>query len=148
MHRIKTAPFQSPLEAAFSNRLGSRTPFRAFMRGFGSALDISGTANREFLRQFQARSDLDALRGDMGRVGADYRSAIDRIAKQGSAQQCRAIEQVRNQAIRQMAEQNEQLIQNLHSAIAKAAIAAVKQQQAGRTAPSRLAGAVSRESAG
>ena len=146
MPKIKTAPFQSALGATVSNRLGSRTPFRAFMRGFGSALDISGTANREFLRQFQARNDLDALRGDMGRVGADYRSAINQLAKQSSMQQCRAIEQVRNQAIRQMAEQNKQLIQSLRAVAAEAAIGAVKREQARHAAASLTAGTISRES--
>lgn len=110
---------------------------RALLRSVGAALDMSGAANRDLLRTTQRRTDLDAMRGDLFRIGQDYRSSISRLAEQGPVDQQRAIERVHRETARRHAKQLETVAPSLRAA--QASLAALHRIQA-RNQAAALAG--------
>ncbi len=126
---MRPASTSSRLRPALPTLNTRRGSFRALMHGLGSSLDISGTANRQFLRSTQTRTDSEALRGDMIRVGHDYRSAVRRIAEESSSQQREALARARVTASREIAQEQKRAIEALSQRTSEAVLSAFARAQ-------------------
>jgi hypothetical protein len=54
---------------------------KSFMRGFGNVLDVGGSRNKQTLRMWRDRSDIEALRQDYLAIAVDWRRSTDRLTQ-------------------------------------------------------------------